>query len=89
MKMTEYTDEELKTLIEKAQQETRAQQQWAIAGDRATRLMVLSVAQSVQNGLDDPYVQEVAKAIRDWFIRANFTQQPPHQEQPDEVPKQD
>lgn len=79
--MTEYTDEELKELIEKAQQETKAQQQWAIAGDRATRLMVISVSQSVQNGSDDPYVLEIAKAIRDGFIKANFAQA--QKEEPD------
>ncbi len=85
--MTEYTDAELKALIEKVQQETKAQQQWATAGDRATRIMVLAVSQSVQSGSDDPYILDVAKAIRDGFMRANFTQKP--QEQKDEVPKEE
>jgi hypothetical protein len=85
--MTEFTDEqgeEIKKLLDDVRKETKAQQQWAIAGDRATRLMVLACTQSVQNGADDPVVLDVASALRNNFIKANFTQP---QEAKDEVAK--
>lgn len=72
--MVEFTEEQKEEV-----QKQLALRDFAIAGDRATRLMVIAANQSVQTGADDGYVLKVAQVIRQQFMESYF---PPAKTEP-------
>lgn len=76
--MTEFTEEQEKEIQErilKAQQESRAKEQWVIAGDQFYRESIIAVASKVQQGIYDPFILDVGKSLYTSFRKSNFIQQ--------------
>ena len=87
--MVEFTEEqekEIQARVLKAQQDTMAQQQWAIAGDQFFRDARVEMAVKVSRGQYDAYVLRVGEALHESFRLANF---PKQQEPAENEPKQD
>jgi hypothetical protein len=86
--MTEYSDEQIQELIQKAKQEAAALEQWTIAEDTVRRFLKDSAQKLIQQGIWHPFLAQVCDTMYSVNITGrNFNQQQP--EKPDEVPQQD
>lgn len=88
--MEDFTEEQEQLIlarIKKAQDESKLQQQWVIAGDQFYREAIITLNSKVQQGLYDNYILEVGKALYNAFRKANLqhTVSEPKEKPADEV----